>query len=112
MGEIHVRRIEQKMLETYKDLIDMNDYNKKNEHEKHSAFLSRAIAASSIFLFTGTSYENCANAITDGFDDMGIDAVFNDNEAKILYLVQAKWISDGNGSPDQASILKFMVIVS
>lgn len=108
MGIIHVTRIEQKVIEFFGDKIDMNDYIGKKSEEVEMAKKSRAIAAQAISMYTGATVEICAKAITDGFDDMGIDAIYDDIDTKTLYLVQAKWISSGNGSPAQGDILKFI----
>lgn len=108
MGLIHVKRIEQKVLEIYNGIIDMSDYNGKPEEEKLKALKSRSIAAYAIFMHTGASAQTCANAVTDGYQDMGIDAVYNDVETKELYFVQSKWMHDGHGSPTQGEILKFI----
>jgi hypothetical protein len=93
MGLIHVTRIEQKLLAIYESFIDMSDYSDKPKAEYDNALRSRAVAAHSICMFTGASSQSCAASITDGFGDMGIDAVYNDIDAKTLYLVQTKWVS-------------------
>lgn len=108
MGLIHVKRIEQKVLGLYGSLINMDDYNNRPREDGENALKSRAIAAQSIFMFTGASIQSCVSSITDGYKDMGIDAVYNDIETKELYFAQSKWISDGNGSPSQGDILKFI----
>ena len=108
MSFLHVERIGQKIAELYTGLINMDDCTGRPFQEQEQAFKSRAIAAYTVFMFTGASPETCANAITDGFNDMGIDAVYNDLESKTLYFVQSKWITDGNGSPAQGDILKFI----
>lgn len=90
MSQIHVVRIEQKILETYGTLIDMKDYEKESEAKKASALRSRAVAACAIFACTNASPQDCADSITDGYKDMGVDAIYNDNDAKELYFVQSK----------------------
>ena len=108
MGIIHVQRIGQKLLENYGQLINMDDYKDKLDDEKDKALRSRAVAACAIYLYTGASVQSCADAITDGFKDRGIDAIYNELESKVLYIVQSKWIADGNGAPSQGDILKFI----
>lgn len=108
MSQIHVTRIEQKILETYGELIDMHDYATKPEPERNDALRSRAVAACAIYACTNASPQDCADSITDSYFDMGIDAVYNDNEAKELYFIQSKWIADGNGSPARGDILKYI----
>lgn len=46
----------------------------------------------------GIEAETVANAITDGMKDCGIDAIYKDGDTKTLYLVQAKWSKDGQGT--------------
>ena len=48
-----------------------------------------------------------AKTVTDGKDDNGIDALHYDVPTKTMYVVQAKWHGDGNGSFDRADVLKF-----
>lgn len=108
MSQIHVTRIAQKILETYGPYIDMADYANESEEKRNSALKSRAVATCAIFSCTDASPQECADSITDGYDDMGIDAIYNDSDSKELYFVQAKWISSGNGSPSQGDILKFI----
>lgn len=108
MSQIHVVRIEQKIMETYGSLIDMKDYEKESEDKKASALRSRAVAACAIFACTNASPQDCADSITDGYKDMGVDAIYNDNDAKELYFVQSKWISTGNGALTQGDILKYL----
>jgi hypothetical protein len=49
-----------------------------------------------------------ASHVVDGFNDNGIDALYFDVAEKRFYVVQSKWISSGNGSPDTASIHKLI----
>lgn len=102
-----MKRIEQKLLETYGELVDMRDYDGKPSEEIRAALLSRSTAACAIGIYTGATPQECADSITDGYGDLGIDAVFNDAESNELFLVQAKWIKDGNGSPALGDIMKF-----
>lgn len=41
------------------------------------------------------------SCVTDGYHDMGIDAVYNDSTQKKLVLVQSKWRRDGTGGISQ-----------
>ena len=49
----------------------------------------------------GLDYEVASQCITDGYHDMGIDAIYNDTAQKILFLIQSKWRANGNGSITQ-----------
>jgi AIPR protein len=55
----------------------------------------------------GISADDAALAVTDGTGDNGIDALYYDRLTKTMYVVQAKWHSDGNGAFDRADMLKF-----
>lgn len=52
--------------------------------------------------------EMAADCVTDGYNDNGIDAVFNDRNGKQLILVQAKWSNDGNATISQGDTLKYV----
>lgn len=47
-------------------------------------------------------------SITDGYHDMGIDAVFNDTTQKKLFLVQSKWRLDGKSGVKQEEMGTFV----
>ena len=49
-----------------------------------------------------------SEAITDGYDDNGIDAIYFDRPNSILYVVQSKWIKTGKGTIDQEHSKKFV----
>ena len=107
MGVIQLRRIEQKLIENYDSVIGMSDYSTKSPEEKKSALLSRAVAACAVAYFTGATLQESAASITDGYNDLGIDAIFIEPESETIYFVQSKWIKDGNGSISQGDLLKF-----
>lgn len=56
----------------------------------------------------GIDYDSAAKTITDGYHDMGIDAVYNDVSQRKLILVQSKWRRDGNGSVSQEEANTFI----
>ena len=49
-----------------------------------------------------------AKSITDGFNDMGIDAIYCDDLRKILFLVQSKFSQDGHATISLGDLLKFL----
>ena len=76
MADINIIRIESKLDSMFESKIDVNDLvGKKNADEIKKAFLSRALAALAIMYETGIDIDMAARSITDGFQDMGIDAV-------------------------------------
>ena len=108
MSIIHVRQIESKLKFLFSGLIDMDDYHQKPEKEKELAFLSRALAAFSILATSDATQEQAASSVTDGFHDNGIDAVYFNEQEKILYIIQTKWKQDGTGGIDRGDALKFI----
>ncbi len=109
MSDIHIFRIEQHIREEFTDKIDLHDVVKLNDQEKDNCFLSRAQAALAIKYLSGTTSENAANSITDGYGDNGIDSIFIDKDNKTLYLLQSKWINSGKSAPKKRDIQSFMI---
>jgi AIPR protein len=76
--------------------IDMSDYASRPEEQARQSFLSRALAALCIKNLALTDAEIAAGAVTDGFHDGGIDALYFDQTTDTLFIVQSKWNEDGN----------------
>ena len=92
-------RVQSKLDELFKNKIDLTDA--QNGEERKNKYYTRSIAALSIIMKCGIDYDSAAQTITDGYHDMGIDAVYNDTTQKKLILVQSKWRKDGSGSISQ-----------
>ena len=92
-------RIQTKLDELFDSKIDLSDIT--NTDERSNAFYSRSMAALAIVMSCGIDYDLAAQSITDGYHDMGIDAVYNDTSQKKLFLVQSKWRKDGIGGITQ-----------
>lgn len=92
-------RIQTKLDELFDSKIDLSDIT--NTDERNNAFYSRSMAALAIVMSCGIDYDLAAQSITDGYHDMGIDAVYNDTSQKKLFLVQSKWRKDGIGGITQ-----------
>lgn len=71
-------------------------------------FLSRALAAFSIYKLAGASIEKAAEAVVDGGHDGGIDAIYIDEPAAKIWLVQSKFIQNGLDVPDLAETTRFV----
>lgn len=109
MTNINIIRIESKLCAMFDGKIDMSDLmGKKTADEIKKAFLSRALAATAIMYETGIDIDMAAKSITDGFQDIGIDAVYCNEKQKQLILVQSKWRADGNGGCSQNEVLTFV----
>jgi len=108
MSIIQVGHIQKNCQSRFASLIDMTDVVTKNADEREIKFLSRALAAFAVAAAAKTDDVSAAQSVVDEYHDDGIDAFYFDRTEHIAYLVQSKWIKDGNGSPDLGSILKFI----
>lgn len=106
MGIIQVNQIKQKIKDLFQDKIDLSDITE--ESRKEIALLTRGLAAYAILTLNQTSESDAANAIVDGYDDNGIDAIYYSSITKRLFIVQSKWIQNGEGEPESADIAKFI----
>jgi hypothetical protein len=71
-------------------------------------FLSRALAAFCIHHMAGASLEEAANSVVDGGADGGVDAIFTDERASRIWLVQSKYIDDGRSVPPLKDTTRFV----
>lgn len=101
MSVIHMQRITNALRQLFEGVIDLSDLEERNEQERHEAFLSRALAAYAILINVEAEPNDAARAVTDGFDDNGIDALYYDRPGNMLYVGQSKWIHSGRGSLSQ-----------
>jgi len=76
--------------------------------DQQAIFLSRALAAYALTSLLDISADDGAAAVTDGYGDNGIDAVYFDKAELNLYVVQSKWIGNGKGSPAGTDVQKFV----
>lgn len=107
MSQLTLNRIAKALNEQFASLIDMSDWDKKPVEQREVAFLSRALAALCVQSLTGISAERAGSAITDGYNDCGIDALHFDPTIDTLFLVQSKWNGTGKASFDEGSVSKF-----
>src|SRR4051812_17755676 len=105
MALILITRISGQLEKRFEGLIDMSDWDGRPPNDLRHAFLSRALAALCVKSMAGTDSETAANAVTDGFHDNGVDAVYFDANCDVLLIVQSKWSSDGGTPPDAKSTL-------
>ncbi len=82
------------LTQAYRGLIDESDLQRNSNQERERAFLSRAVAATAIRRVTGWELKRCAEAVIDGSDDNGIDAVAVKDGTQV-WLIQAKWSDKG-----------------
>jgi len=108
MSRLHVLHIKAALERFYSGKINMQDYITRTVEERTNAFLSRSLAAYSISQAAKIDADMAAASIVDGANDGGIDGIYWDSTNHLLYLVQSKWISRGNGSPEQGDVQKFI----
>lgn len=96
---LRIIRIQQKLDEMFNEKIDLSDIT--NIENISNEYYTRALAALTITMCCGIDTDVAAQSITDGYHDMGIDAVYNDVSQKKLFLIQSKWRKDGIGSISQ-----------
>ena len=106
MPNLKIIRIQPKLDELFENKIDLTDA--LSDEDRANKFYTRSIAALAIIMSCGIDYESAAQTITDGYHDMGIDAVYNDTTQKKLILVQSKWRKGGSGSISQEEASTFI----
>lgn len=102
-----IKQLEAKVNELFAEYIDMSDYADRPQNNRKDAFNSRAIAAYALYALAEVNREVAAKAVVDGQDDNGIDALFFDKKQKTLWVIQAKWIHKGQGSPKADDLRSF-----
>lgn len=105
MSVVQIRHIQGKLNDLYHDKIDMSDIS--IESNKSDVFYSRAYAAYTLQILASATIDDAAEAIVDGRDDNGIDAIYYDRKSKALWIVQSKWIKKGQGEPESGDTAKF-----
>lgn len=108
MATIHIERIKNALHKLFDQHIDMADFVRRAPEQREQCFLSRALAAYSLFLLADIAPQDAGTAVTDGFDDGGIDALYFDRSEHVLFIVQSKWSNDGRSSIQQGECAKFL----
>ncbi|MBZ5505724.1 MAG: AIPR family protein [Acidobacteriia bacterium] len=103
-----IQRLTHALDKQFENLIDLSDLVFAQPEEKRKKFLTRAQAAYCLTVLTDVDPEHAARAVTDGFQDQGIDAVHFSADEKTLYIVQSKWSSHGNRTIDEGECQKFL----
>lgn len=97
-------RITKRLTEMFSGKIDLSDLKKPDE----SNFKTRTLAALALMMKCGINEESSCAHITDGYHDMGIDAIILDEQQKQLFLVQSKWRESGQGTISQEEMQSFL----
>lgn len=88
-----VGQVRNALRQQFEGLIDLSDITSNSDREQH--FFSRALAALVVKHLTGCTSEEAAEAVIDGRDDRGIDAIAVEKGIPHLWLVQTKWSDSG-----------------
>src|SRR5438552_8384335 len=108
MSTIHVRHIRSALENLFSGKVDLSDYDGKAEEQRQDVFLSRSLAGYVLMQLIDITSDIAGQAIVDGFDDNGIDAIHFDQSEKVFYVVQSKWMASGNGTPERGEVQKFI----
>ncbi|MCZ6549438.1 MAG: AIPR family protein [Deltaproteobacteria bacterium] len=108
MSLLHVRHIKSEIERRFEGRIDIADMDGRPGSERDLSFLTRGLAAYALTQIADIDVDRAADAVVDGFDDNGIDAIYYDPSNRIVYVVQSKWIQAGNASPELGDIQKFI----
>ena len=98
-----MRRVQARIQEMFQGKVDMIDF--PNDTNRH--FETRALAAFALIMTSGLEVSQASTQVTDGYHDMGIDAIYLDETQKKLFVVQSKWRADGAGSITQEEMTNF-----
>lgn len=102
---IQVNRVALKLKAMFDGKIDLSDV---NENDKPNSFLSRSLALYGIMMNTDCSIDEIQKSLTDGYHDNGIDALYCDENQKIMYLIQSKWSNEGKHSISKGDTHNFI----
>lgn len=105
---LHASHIAAELDRRFTGLIDLSDIAGATEKVQRDHFLTRAQAAFALVIKAGISDKVAADAVTDGSQDNGIDAVYADTSANVVWLVQSKWHTNGTKSLGKGDALAFI----
>ncbi|MFJ5591020.1 AIPR family protein [Streptomyces noursei] len=110
MSVVQIRSVRRVLEERFTGLIDMSDVAHLSGDNLHQRFLSRALAALAVQIEHQGSDTACGQAVFDGEDDRGLDAIAIDRRPRParICLVQAKWSDKGKGGFNEADAHKMM----
>ena len=96
MSFIHVQQIKAHLEKNFSQFLNLSDCQNADSEQREVTALSRGLAAFAIASLNGLAPQEGCGAVTDGSNDNGIDAIFYNEDRRLLYLVQAKWHSNGH----------------
>lgn len=105
--KFYIKQVEGIIKQLFTDLIDLSDLDSRKSSDKETNFLSRGLAAYSLYVLANVNANIAAEAVVDGYTDNGIDAILFDKSQNILWLVQSKWTQKVKGQPATGDMKKF-----
>lgn len=106
MSIIHINQIKSKVNELFKDKLDLSDISERDS-QREFKITTRCLAAYAVYVSVECTIDEAANAVVDGGDDNGIDAIYYSRTNKKVVIVQSKFSRDGVGEPESSGVLKF-----
>lgn len=104
-----IQRIIHALDKRFADLIDLSDLKPETPADvRRNHQLSRSIAALAIVALSKADDKTATECITDGYDDLGIDAIHFEPTENTLYVVQGKWRGDGRKTIDLGDCNNFL----
>ncbi len=107
MSIIHLRQIADRLNGDFASHIDLTDAG-ATASGASGVVLSRSLAAFALSILAEVEPNTAASAVTDGFQDNGIDAIWYDRAEKTLYLVQSKWNENDGASISRGDVQLFI----
>jgi hypothetical protein len=102
-GSLAARRVKQRLHQIFGDSPQLAALRETDEKR----FLTRAYMALTLMGSAPCNKSIALNAISDGFNDDGIDCVFFDKLNKRLYLGQSKWFSNTRKGIELSDFTRF-----
>lgn len=106
MSIIHISQIQKKITDLFEADINVSDI-KATDKEREHKILTRCLAAYAIYSTVECTTKDAAQAIVDGGDDNGIDAIYYSPQNRLMVMVQSKFSKTGTGEPESTGISKF-----
>ena len=93
MSQYHINRIASVIEQTFTGLVDMADWANKPADKVQAAFRSRSLAALCIKGIADVNDSVAGDAVVDGYNDGGIDALLFDQVNDAFFFVQSKSVT-------------------
>tara|TARA_R110002049_G_scaffold304073_1_gene498984 strand:+ start:337 stop:1641 length:1305 start_codon:yes stop_codon:yes gene_type:complete len=106
MSIIHINQIANKIKSLFASDINCDDLN-RDEPNFEDKLLTRCLAAYAVYLTLDCTIAEAADAVVDGADDNGIDALYYSALSKKMVIVQSKWSKEGRNEPKSGDVSKF-----